>query len=86
MLGDWDCACGRRNGISRSWCFLCGDPRPVEAGIPDESRAVVEDILREGSERLSRRYDLPVRITCHGGMDRLTPEGARELGAETADG
>lgn len=83
MIGDWDCDCGRRNSIRHCWCFLCGEPSPAAATVPDEHRAVVADILRAGSLQLSRRYGRLVEIRCLGGLSRMTPDEARALVSET---
>lgn len=79
---EWECVCGRKNPLKQCWCFLCGEPRPVAEGVPDEDAAAVAEILRRGSERLTEMAGYPMKAERLGGMARLTPDEARELVAE----
>lgn len=84
MMLNWDCeTCGRRNSERNTTCILCGTPRAVVVGIPDETTIVITDILRSGSQDLTERFGFQVTVARLGGRDRMTPEEARQLVAET---
>ena len=79
----WECAtCGRDNPARLERCLQCG--RTQFPNVPEEGPARSgAAILAIGSLLLSEKYGVPVRVRVYGGEERLSPEEARRLLAET---